>query len=1402
MLLADNHFTPILGIDIHFTVLPPPIPNNPFQPFIGFVLDPMDYIPFIGATVQINGIKRGVSDTSGIIIPLVHIPILGAFVMAPIIGHEAMNFFASKTVFADGTRLSPKGHFLMTCNDIGIPLSIEPGKKKFWKVVPTLFAPTSYSIPIPMGAPVNVGGPYAPDWGGILTGLVMSFGFGAVMNFARKKMNKILKKIAGDGNPLSRKLCDMGFEPVNLVNGAVIYDGTDFTLPGVIPLEWKRSWSSINNYEGILGHGCQSNYDLDITIVPEEDAIAVRLEDGRVLGFSLLSEGEEEYMRQEKLTLRRKKDSFEVFHHDEQRTYYYVQKDSSERYRLSKIENAAGFYLEFVYRHGELKQIVDTACRSIYIDYTDNGLVESVWLLTPEKKKEVLVHYQYNEEKDMTGITDALGKTTRIEYENHLMVKKTDRDRHTFYWEYDSNRIENARCVHTWGDGGWQEGWIEYHPEEGYNIVRDCTEAETRYNYAPSQLVTQIEDPLGNVKRYEYTEYAELYREWNEENHVTGYTYDDNGNRTSIVHPDGTTESFVYDEYGRLTMAVSPSGEKRLYVYRKDRNLLGSIIEPDNSITAFGYNENNLVSEVRHNGEAIRLAYDDMNNLLSLQDSQGLVTHWKYDYRSNVTGVVNPAGGYQKFVYDALNRVTAIASNGNVTEFRYNAYEEILEATDNKRKVEFTYTPLGSVATRKENGIEIRFCYDRMERLRYLTNAHKERYTFTRNLRGDIIKETGFDNMQREYLRDRAGKVVKVLRPDGRHTAYDYDLNGRIIRAAYSDGTWEDYMYDQNGRIIRCRTPHNCVSFARDKMGRVVKETYSSGIAGDEGISVESTYDENGNRIRITSSLGADIAQKYDYRGNVSEIEALNAENQKAWKAEIKRDALGLEIEKTLTGHVSIFRRYDDFGRPQTMSVNEGISTRPKETYSRRYVWNVNDQLITVLNGISHGYVHYAYDAVGNLANAEYDDGCFEYKMPDAMGNIYRNKDHSDREYGAGGRLLRDRAYNYFYDGEGNLTLKTKRRTAGIASLDYIPARRWGMEEDARYVPPKKYTDEEKKALLIQWESERENPVWKRGDYAYTWWGNGMLQSVKTADGKIVSFEYDALGRRTAKIGKDEIKRYLWDGNVLLHEWRYDKAERPVPALDEQGALKIKTQEPISDIVTWVYEEGTFVPSAKLVNNEWFSIVSDYLGRPVQAYSDTGILVWQTDYDIYGGLRNLIGERGLVPFRFQGQYEDEETGLYYNRFRFYDSSTGSYISQDPIGLAGNNPTLYAYVEDINSFFDISGLSDCKIFPWSSKSVSNAAKDLESGSTSVIVKNRAEAEELFLGLYQGKGYVNTTGMDAMDVKNLFGTKANTYHWDDVMGPDGRILGHGPDNIDGAMQHIQIHPERGREIRIFF
>ena len=70
-------------------------------------------------------------------------------------------------------------------------------------------------------------------------------------------------------------------------------------------------------------------------------------------------------------------------------------------------------------------------------------------------------------------------------------------------------------------------------------------------------------------------------------------------------------------------------------------------------------------------------------------------------------------------------------------------------------------------------------------------------------------------------------------------------------------------------------------------------------------------------------------------------------------------------------------------------------------------------------------------------------------------------------------------------------------------------------------------------------------------------------------------------------------------------------------------------------------------------------------------YDAEGIKTWQAEFDIYGKIRTFAG-RSLndCPFRYQGQYEDSETGLYYNRFRYYDPSTGAYISQDPIGLAG------------------------------------------------------------------------------------------------------------------------------------
>jgi len=77
--------------------------------------------------------------------------------------------------------------------------------------------------------------------------------------------------------------------------------------------------------------------------------------------------------------------------------------------------------------------------------------------------------------------------------------------------------------------------------------------------------------------------------------------------------------------------------------------------------------------------------------------------------------------------------------------------------------------------------------------------------------------------------------------------------------------------------------------------------------------------------------------------------------------------------------------------------------------------------------------------------------------------------------------------------------------------------------------------------------------VWQNGDYAYTWQGNGMLRSVTRPDGKTVTFRYDALGRRIEKVFDGRVYRYLWDGDVILHEWDYAEADRPNTIVTETG---------------------------------------------------------------------------------------------------------------------------------------------------------------------------------------------------------------------------------------------------------
>ena len=447
--------------------------------------------------------------------------------------------------------------------------------------------------------------------------------------------------------------------------------------------------------------------------------------------------------------------------------------------------------------------------------------------------------------------------------------------------------------------------------------------------------------------------------------------------------------------------------------------------------------------------------------------------------------------------------------------------------------------------------------------------------------------------------------------------------------------------------LVKAENSENLLEFTRDrKTGLIIEEKQGE-------YTVNRTYDSEGNCTRITSNLGADIRHTYDREGNLQTMQV-----GESWQASWIRDNTGLEVQRTFSGGVTVRTERDCFGREVRKSVRSGGI----EKGAYRYQWGIANHLLSKENELTGTVTRYDYDRFDFLIRQETMQGSETdviYRMPDFVGNLFETPDKKDRKYGAGGKLLEDPDCFYHYDDEGNLIFR-----------EFKQLQETGVKFDRKRM-----------------EKERGIRCLATGmGWLYEWSSNGMLKKVIRPDGRPVEFRYDALGRRTAKLYFGKVTRWVWDGNVPIHEWGY-KVTNMQPDEEESAPPK----EPTEDITTWVFEAGTFVPTAKIQDGKQYSIVSDYLGTPIQMYDELGNKTWDCTLDIYGKVTNFEGSSlNECPFRYQGQYADEETELYYNRFRYYSPQKGGYISKDPIGLNGGEK-LYNYVYDPNSWIDEYGL---------------------------------------------------------------------------------------------------------------
>jgi len=140
----------------------------------------------------------------------------------------------------------------------------------------------------------------------------------------------------------------------------------------------------------------------------------------------------------------------------------------------------------------------------------------------------------------------------------------------------------------------------------------------------------------------------------------------------------------------------------------------------------------------------------------------------------------------------------------------------------------------------------------------------------------------------------------------------------------------------------------------------------------------------------------------------------------------------------------------------------------------------------------------------------------------------------------------------------------------------------------------------------------------------------------------------------------------VWNGDVLLSEKRGHKEK------------------------LYLYEPNSFKPLAFVENNQCYFYHLDHLGTPQEMTDWEGQVVWSARYKVYGNVIRKDVEQVENNLRFQGQYWDEETGLHYNRFRYYDPGTGQFTQQDPIGLLGG-VNCYQYAPNPVSWIDPLGM---------------------------------------------------------------------------------------------------------------
>ena len=858
--------------------------------------------------------------------------------------------------------------------------------------------------------------------------------------------------------------------------------------------------------------------------------------------------------------------------------YQYVHDDAG---RLTSYTSPAGHTIEYTYsKDGDLLRVSDADGEILY-SYDANGSCTSV-----TDRMGGTQQFAYNEAGQLVSVTDAMGNVRTFTYDDEGNLA-TEQDAMEYRTSYQYNQWGS---VTSYTDKNGNTTSYTFDDADRLTVIRNAAGGEisyaydvmgqvtgvtdekgrlTAYRYDNAGNVTKVTDALGNTVEYTYDGNGNILSMTDEEGIVTTYSYDKEDRLLSITREEETVK-FAYDVLGRLASVEDSCGNTETAGYDADGNVI-SHEDKETNRTTYTYDSAGRILEEKAPNEAVtKYTYDKNGNCLTVEDALGNVTAYEYDANNRVTKVTDAAGGAVIYEYDGRGMLSSVTDAcGGRTVYEYDGNGNLTKETN------------------AAGGIR-QYTYDSLDRLTGITDEEGHSSSCVYDAAGNVTRYTDANGNIWTYAYDSLDRLTEAAAENGAGVSMEYMASGRLAAVTDQEGVRTEYTYDNRGRLTGISDADgNSMAYTYDSMGRVLTQT----DANENTTSCE--YSPNGNLTKLTLAEGETIEYTYNALGQVETV----------------RDALG-----NITAYT-----HDAIGQVTAVTDAMGKSTT--------FTYTADGRIATVTDALGNSTA-YAYDGNGNLTEVTDALGnrtAFEY---DAINNCIREYRGAGEEkecitlyqYDKRSCMIKEinpllEETSYSYDGNGNMTEIVdgeQNRTVVTYDLNNLPTRiQYGTDMETRF----RYNSRGQLVEMQDW----------TGTTSFTRDTPGRLTKVKDPQGREISYEYDAMGRRTGIV--------------------YPDGSRAAFAFDKNDRLK-KITDAAMQSISYTYDGAGNLAKAVQPGNT-VSYTYDKNNRPVAVERLFGVdtrASEQITYDALGRIKTHTGTSSIPEYAFSRSYTYDALG--------------------------------------------------------------------------------------------------------------------------------------------------------------